>query len=135
MSTKEGAVKKDIRKWLEFQGFIKMGGELPDAMSESSQFLGEPPRFLGTFYMPVPHPFQTAGIGDFILCVRPNGHTLWIEAKAEDGELSGPQEMRHEEIRRSDGTVWVVNSLDALICQAVESQLFDVLPYHDRSKK
>lgn len=121
--TAEGGVKKEIEDWLTYQGFLKMGA-VPDTMSNSA-------RFLGTYYKPVPHPFQVAGIADFVLCVLPDGHTLWIEAKEpKRGKVSGPQEMRHHEIKVSGGTVWVVNSLDSLICQAVESNLFEVIPYH-----
>lgn len=119
--TPEGIVKADVEDWLVYQGFVK-AGRLSDEVSESDWFKG-------TYYMPVPHPFQVAGIADFVLCVKPNGHTLWIEAKAKNGKLSGPQEDRHAEIRASGGTVWTVYSLDELIMLAVESQLFDVVPY------
>lgn len=120
--TPEGKVKKDTTDWLVFQGFIKCGDLNTDKPL--------PDTFVGTFYMPVPHPFQVAGIADFVLCVAPTGRTLWIECKAPGGKVSGAQEERHKEIRASGGVVWLVDSLESLIFQAVESKLFDVLPYH-----
>lgn len=121
--TPEARVKKEVRDWLEFQGFVKMG---------ENPTIGR--RFLGYYYMPVPHPFQVAGIADFVLCAKPDGRTIWIEAKGPKGKVSGPQEERHKEMLKCGGLVWVVRSLDALERYARGAGLFEVFYYPEQKR-
>ncbi len=122
-ATPEGRVKKEVRDWLEYQGFVKMG-ENPTRGR----------RFLGYYYMPVPHPFQVAGIADFVLCCKPKGRTIWIEAKAPGGKVSGPQEERHKEVIQCGGLVWVVGSLSMLTQCANDAKLFEVFYYPEQKR-
>ena len=94
-STPEGKVKDEIKKYLTSRGVWLAGKP-------------RPPNVTGWMYMPVPTGMGVNGIPDF--CGTINRHAVYIEAKADNGVLSGPQEQRHEEIQAAGGVVIVARS-------------------------
>lgn len=95
--TPEGAVKRDIRKWLLAHGLMNAGIEsIPQANK-------------GWFYMPQNNGLGVSGIPDFVGIIGPLGLFFSVEAKAKGGKPTPVQLARHEEIRAAGGIVLVAN--------------------------
>lgn len=73
-------------------------------------------RSIGAYYVPVPGgAFGKNGSGDLIVCYR--GAFIQLEAKANDGEQSGWQDLRECQVTEAGGmhaTVWTMEEVEAL---------------------
>lgn len=97
--TPEGKVKKSIRDWLVAHGLQPAGGKSPDPVR-------------GWFYMPANNGMGVSGIPDFVGSIGPMARFFSIEAKAEGGRVSGPQEARHAEIKSANAIVVVAKGVE-----------------------
>lgn len=97
--TPEGAVKSDIRKWLDKRGLWRAGAPRPKVVN-------------GWYYMPVPHGFGVHGIPDF--CGIWRGRPFFIEAKAPGGVQTPNQIKRQEEIVAAGGWYLLVENVSQL---------------------
>lgn len=100
--TPEGAVKRDIRKWLLANGLMNAG-------IESIQHDNK-----GWFYMPQNNGLGVSGIPDFVGIIGQGGRFFSIEAKAPGGKPTPIQLDRHAEIRAAGGIVLVADCVAAL---------------------
>ncbi len=97
--TPEGAVKSDIRKWLDKRGLWRAGGPRPKVIT-------------GWYYMPVPGGFGVHGIPDF--CGIWRERPFFIEAKAPGGVQTPNQIKRQEEIIAAGGWYLLVEDVAQL---------------------
>ena len=102
--TPEGAVKRDIKKWLAERGFWAAGAKRPAALR-------------GWYYMPQNMGMGVSGIPDFVGSSIDEflGAKPWaIEAKA-PGEKPRPTQLdRHEEMRAAGWLVLVIDDVSQL---------------------
>lgn len=97
--TPEGAVKRDIRKWLLAHGLMSAGAQIV------------PPANNGWFFAPQNNGLGVSGIPDVVGCIGPNARFFAIEAKAKGGKPTANQLMRHAEIRAVNGIVILAYSV------------------------
>lgn len=100
--TPEGAVKRDIRKWLSAHGLMNAGIERIPADNT------------GWFYMPQNMGMGVSGIPDFVGVIGPAGRFFSIEAKAPGGKPTPVQLCRHAEITAARGIVLVADCVEDL---------------------
>ena len=100
--TPEGAVKRDIKQWLDARGFWRAGADRPS---------GE---LRGWYYMPQNMGMGVSGIPDFVgsglrMCVP---FPFAIEAKAPGGKPTAIQLDRHAEMKAAGWFLLVVDDVN-----------------------